>query len=152
MNLKEAIRKIMVKYDNGNTLFVSSDGLISRELYSQKQQGVFPMVGSMGLCSAIGVGLYKSTNKRIVVIDGDGAFLMSAGTQVLLEQLTTSRLVHIVLDNGCYGTTGNQKCIRIPKEISKRLIVMKIDKYGSYKPPRIKNLVKIKKEFMRCCK
>lgn len=150
MKRRDAIKKILEEYDDGNTLFISTDGMISRELYDLKKKGVFPMVGSFGLASAIGFGLALNTKKKVVILDGDGAFLFSKGTQNLIEWYGPPNLTHIVLDNRGYGTTGGQIRVEfIPGEFDNfkylRFIGM-VD--GEEKPPRIENLKQIKEVFM----
>ena len=147
MDRKQALRIILDNYDDGKTLFVSTDGLISREIYAMKQKNVFPMTGSMGLASAIGFGIALNTKKRVVIISGDGSYVMGLGTQALIEDYTLPNLIHIVLDNGCYETTGCQKCVKIPKGF-KKVKIIKI-KIGGEKPPRIQNLKQIAKNFKR---
>ena len=150
MNRKDTIKKILKEYDDGNTLFISTEGMIARELYNQKKDGVFPMVGSMGLAPAIGFGLALSTKKRVVVINGDCAYLMNKGMQNLIEWYGLSNLIHIVLDNKGYGTTGGQQRAEfIPGEFDEFKHLKWIGMVdGDDKPPRIENLKKIKEEFM----
>ena len=67
------------------------------------------MIGSMGLASSIGLGLaVAKPNKNIVVIDGDGSLLMNMGSLVTVFANNPSNLTWIVIDNGAYGSTGNQ--------------------------------------------
>src|SRR6267378_3702856 len=65
--------------------------------------------GSMGLASAIGLGLTLAQAERAaVVFDGDGNLLMNFGILAMVGGLRPRRLVHVVFDNGVYGSTGNQ--------------------------------------------
>ena len=67
------------------------------------------MIGSMGLASSIGFGLaLAKPNEDIVVIDGDGSLLMNMGSLVTIFANNPSNLTWIVIDNGAYGSTGNQ--------------------------------------------
>ena len=68
------------------------------------------MVGSMGCALPIGLGIKKAGyQKPVCVVDGDGALLMRLGNIVLLKQLKTNGIVHIVLDNGVHDSTGGQE-------------------------------------------
>jgi phosphonopyruvate decarboxylase/sulfopyruvate decarboxylase subunit beta len=70
------------------------------------------MIGSMGLASAIGLGLALARpTTPTVVFDGDGNLLMNLGILPLVGALAPRRLVHVVFDNGVYGSTGNQRSI-----------------------------------------
>ena len=91
-------------------LVICNIGFPSRELYEIKdRQQNFYMIGSMGLASSIGLGLALSKpNEDVVVIDGDGSLLMNMGSLVTVFANNPSNLTWIVIDNGAYGSTGNQ--------------------------------------------
>ena len=74
----------------------------------------FLMVGSMGCASALafGVALGKPNN-RIIVIDGDGACLMRLETMALIGHYKPKNLVHIIIDNKVYESTGSQKMLSV---------------------------------------
>lgn len=104
----EAIYEIMEYIDD--ELVVCNIGFPSRELYeiNDRPQN-FYMIGSMGLASSIGFGLaVAKPNEDIVVIDGDGSLLMNMGSLVTVFANNPSNLTWIVIDNGAYGSTGNQ--------------------------------------------
>ena len=96
-------------------LVVSTTGMISRELFTlDDRPGNFYMIGSMGLASAMGLGLglaIQATQKRVFVLEGDGSALMSLGTLPLIASERPSNLVHIILDNEAYESTGGQASI-----------------------------------------
>jgi phosphonopyruvate decarboxylase len=67
------------------------------------------MVGSMGCALSIGIGLaIVRPEKKICVIDGDGALMMRMGSMVLPAQLGLKNLKHILLDNEVHDSTGGQ--------------------------------------------
>ena len=47
-------------------------------------------------------------DKDVVVIDGDGSLLMNMGSLVTVFANNPRNLTWIVIDNGAYGSTGNQ--------------------------------------------
>jgi phosphonopyruvate decarboxylase len=91
-------------------LLVTTTGYLSRQAHHERDRpGTFYMQGSMGHASAIGAGLaIAHPDRRIVILDGDGALLMHLGTGSTIGALGARNLVHIVVDNGCYESTGCQ--------------------------------------------
>lgn len=108
MARREAIEDIMNYIDD--ELIICNIGFPSRELYDIKDRNEnFYMIGSMGLASSIGFGLALARPDRdVVVIDGDGSLLMNMGSLVTVFANNPSNLTWIVIDNGAYGSTGNQ--------------------------------------------
>ncbi|HWQ67903.1 MAG TPA: sulfopyruvate decarboxylase subunit alpha [Methanospirillum sp.] len=89
-------------------LVVSNIGVPSKELYAAGDRALnFYMYGSYTQASSIGLGLDLGSTRRTTVIDGDGSLL---GTAVLpvAGEFGSSRLTIIGLDNGVFGSTGNQ--------------------------------------------
>ncbi|HEU5323412.1 MAG TPA: thiamine pyrophosphate-dependent enzyme [Methylomirabilota bacterium] len=95
----------------GDEPVVHANGYICRESYSlgDRPQN-FYMIGSMGLASAIGLGVALARPERAtVVFDGDANLLMSLGVLPMVGGLAPAGLVHCVFDNEVYGSTGNQR-------------------------------------------
>jgi len=114
---EEAI-DFIVKNTSSNTVFISTTGKTSRELFEIREQlkqnhgRDFYTVGSMGCASAIafGVGLADS-NKIIFILDGDGASLMQMGTLATMGHYKNPRIKHIILDNNAHESTGGQPTV-----------------------------------------
>ena len=104
----DAIKDIMESIDE--ELVICNIGFPSRELYEIEDRSKnFYMIGSMGLASSIGLGLaLAKPYDDVVVIDGDGSLLMNMGSLVTIFANNPSNLTWIVIDNGAYGSTGNQ--------------------------------------------
>lgn len=68
----------------------------------------FYMTGSMGLASSIGIGIAMETGGTTVVVDGDGSLLMNPVGLITAGTLGDLPLVHLVLDDGKYASTGGQ--------------------------------------------
>lgn len=108
MKRKDALKNIMKSIDD--ELIIANIGFPSRELYDIKDRDeTFYMIGSMGLVSSIGLGLALTCDKKVVIIDGDGAFLMNMGSIVTTIKQNPKNLTWIVINNGAYGSTGNQE-------------------------------------------
>ena len=95
------------------SLCVHATGMISREAFASSDRPEnFYMIGSMGLNSAIGVGLALALPGRaIAVLDGDGSLLMNLGILATVGALGLLNFAHFVLDNASYGSTGGQPTI-----------------------------------------
>jgi phosphonopyruvate decarboxylase len=97
----------------GHEPVIHANGYMCRESFSLGDRPEnFYMLGSMGLASAIGLGLaltHRST--PTVVLDGDGNLLMNLGILPLAASLRPPRFVHVVFDNEVYGSTGSQRSI-----------------------------------------
>ena len=89
---------------------IHANGYICRESFAlgDRPQN-FYMIGSMGMASAIGLGLSLARPRQAtVVFDGDGNLLMNFGILAMAGGLRPQNLVHVVFDNEVYGSTGNQ--------------------------------------------
>src|SRR5262245_8906345 len=83
----------------GREAVVHANGYMCRESFSLgDRRENFYMIGSMGLASAIGLGL-ALTDRRAptVVLDGDGNLLMNLGILPLASALHPPGFVHVVL-------------------------------------------------------
>ena len=117
MSREEAIEKIMLSADD-KTAFISTTGMISRELYElrdkhgQNHDRDFLTVGGMGHASqiALGVALQK-TDRQIYCLDGDGASIMQMGGMATIGSRKPSNYVHFVLNNGAHDSVGGQPTV-----------------------------------------
>jgi len=64
--------------------------------------------GSMGVTTAVGLGLALGTDDQITVLDGDGSLLMSLGVLTTVARYDPNNLTVVVWANNVYGTTGDQ--------------------------------------------
>ena len=111
MNYREAITTITELLDD--QLVVCANGLISREAFTIKDRAEnFYMIGSMGMASSIGLGVaLNQPSKKVIILEGDGNLLMNLGSLPMAGSLQPGNLLHIVLDNEVYASTGNQPTI-----------------------------------------
>jgi phosphonopyruvate decarboxylase len=109
MKRMDAIRLIAESL-SGEEYVVATTGKPSRELFAVKDRARnFYMQGSMGHAAAIGLGIAREqAGKKVVVLDGDGALLMHLGILSSIGHYAPENLLHIVLDNESYETTGDQ--------------------------------------------
>ncbi len=107
----------MIRYDVLKTLLpifrdelvICNIGSPSQELYALDDQPTnFYMLGTMGLCSSIGLGLALSQTKPVIAIDGDGSVLTNFGTLATIANNVADNFILLIIDNGSYGSTGDQ--------------------------------------------
>jgi len=112
MKRSEAIKTILDTLSEQDIALFTT-GMISREAFAIKDRDFnFYMIGSMGLLSSFGLGLaLQLPERRIVIVEGDGSFLMCLGTAPLIGAEQPKNLLHIVLDNQAYESTGGQPTI-----------------------------------------
>lgn len=91
---------------------IATTGYRGRELLALGGEGnCFPMVGSMGCALPLGLGVALNTRRRVIVLDGDGALLMRMGALAAVGHEAPDNLVHIVIDNRAYESTGGQPTV-----------------------------------------
>lgn len=102
----------LTDYIGDNDIIVSSNGNISREAYHLLPKPQVYLRGSMGLPVAVGLGLaLAKPDKKIIVITGDGNFLMGLGSATTAAFYKPKNLKILILDNLQYFTTGGQKTV-----------------------------------------
>jgi len=90
-------------------LVICNIGSPSQELFALDDQPTnFYMLGTMGLCSSIGLGLALAQSKSVVAIDGDGSVLTNLGTLATIANNVADNFILLIMDNGSYGSTGDQ--------------------------------------------
>lgn len=88
---------------------IATTGKCGRELFTiaDRDQHLY-QVGSMGCGVAMGLGTALNTSRPVFVLDGDGAALMKLGSLATVGAERPENLIHVVLDNGTYDSTGGQ--------------------------------------------
>jgi phosphonopyruvate decarboxylase len=90
---------------------LATTGKTGRELYAlEDRPGNFYMVGSMGCLPSLGLGIARGWQgmQPLVLLDGDGAALMRLEALVSVGAYRPPGLVHVILDNHSYDSTGGQ--------------------------------------------
>ena len=115
----EAIKAILAML-NEEDIALFTTGMISREAFHFKDRKAnFYMIGSMGLVSSVALGIALNTEKKVVIFDGDGSVLMDMGTMAMIASEKPVNLIHIVLDNESYQSTGGQPTVSNTVQLSK---------------------------------
>lgn len=116
LSREEAI-EIIIDYAQDSDAFVSTTGKTSRELFESRVTrgntcNDFLTVGGMGHASSIAMGIkLAGHNNKVILIDGDGAFLMHMGASASIGASKINNFTHVILDNGCHESVGGQKTI-----------------------------------------
>tara|TARA_B100000749_G_C18339349_1_gene428331 strand:+ start:122 stop:694 length:573 start_codon:yes stop_codon:yes gene_type:complete len=68
-----------------------------------------PILGGMGKASSFGLGIALAREeKKVIVLDTDGALLMNLGTLATISEQSPTNFIHFVFQDGRYVTTGGQ--------------------------------------------
>lgn len=113
MITREQAIKIIFDRHGEEAVYITSTGYISRAVWAQygyMSKSIFFMQGSMGLAPSIGLGMALNTEKEVVVISGDGAFLMHLGITHTIRDSQRHNFYCYILDNGCHESVGSFPC------------------------------------------
>ena len=103
----EALRAIHVRRGNALVVATMTGRRESAEISDQPQYDM--VINSMGKASNFGLGLaLAQPQRRVIVIDGDGSFLMNINTIITTSGKQPLNMIHIVLENGGYTATGGE--------------------------------------------
>jgi sulfopyruvate decarboxylase subunit beta len=104
-----AIGQIMPTIDDAD-IALSQIGFPSKEVYNTKDRYTnFYMLGALGSAVEVGIGLALSVPERhVYIIDGDGSMFFNPNQLLDLASMQPENLTLICLDNGSWGSTGNQ--------------------------------------------
>lgn len=115
MTREEAL-EILLQHIPNDAMIVSTTGKTSREIFEIREKNDEPhfkdflTVGSMGHCSSIALGVALAQPKRkVICIDGDGAFIMHMGSLAAIGKAQPSNFYHILMNNYVHESVGGQK-------------------------------------------
>lgn len=112
MTREQAINILLDKIKDG--VIVATTGKTCRELFELREKRKEPYnkdflnIGAMGCVLSIGLGIALNTKKKVFVLDGDGSALMKMGSLTTVGHYAPKNLIHIILDNKSYDSTGGQ--------------------------------------------
>ncbi|HZO32695.1 MAG TPA: thiamine pyrophosphate-dependent enzyme [Chloroflexota bacterium] len=95
----------------GDALVVSSLGTPSYLVHASGDRPLnFYLWAAMGMASSTGLGLAMAQpDRRVVVVDGDGAAVMNLGGMVTVATRCPTNLLWVILENGAFLETGGQQ-------------------------------------------
>lgn len=102
--------QVLTEEAASSSVILGTTGYTGRELKQVVDRpGTFYTAGSMGCIGSVGLGIATQyPDRKVYVLDGDGALLMKMGTLATIGLYRPANLVHIVFDNGQYESTGGQ--------------------------------------------
>ncbi len=120
---------VLKSFLKSTDVLMGTTGFTGRELYSYLEHpGKFYMTGSMGCLSSVGLGVaLENKDKRVFLLDGDGAVLMKMGGLVTVGSYSPENIIHICFDNNTYESTGDQPTL------SKGINLAEIAKASGYR-------------------
>lgn len=109
----EVLKQLVVDSAVSDTVLIASTGFNGRELYAiEDRPNQLYMVGSMGCAASLGLGLsLVMPDKKVIVIDGDGAVLMRMGNMATVGVYAGDNFFHLLLDNHVHESTGGQATV-----------------------------------------
>ena len=109
----DVLKQLVATSDVSDTVLIASTGFNGRELYAiEDRPNQLYMVGSMGCAASFGLGLsLVRPDKKIIVIDGDGAVLMRMGNLATVGAYGGDNFYHFLLDNHVHESTGGQATV-----------------------------------------
>jgi thiamine pyrophosphate-dependent acetolactate synthase large subunit-like protein len=109
LNRREVVRTLTA--DRQGTVFISSLGSPTYDLAAAGDSARnFYLWGAMGGAMSLGLGLALARRDvAVCVLAGDGEILMGMGSFATIAQQAPSNLAVVILDNGLYGETGEQR-------------------------------------------
>jgi phosphonopyruvate decarboxylase len=106
----QVLSELITQTDSSDCIVLASTGYTGRELFAiEDRPNHLYMVGSMGCVSSLGLGLALARpDKKVIVVDGDGAALMRMGNFATVGAYARDNYYQILLDNGVHESTGGQ--------------------------------------------
>lgn len=103
------ILKVFIEHVEEDAIVIATTGKTGRELFTLADRPEhFYCVGSMGYASSVAHGVALASDRKVYVVDGDGAAIMHLGNLTSIGASARANLTHIVLDNEAYDSTGAQ--------------------------------------------
>ena len=112
LNRSDLTRRLVAKLKSEEAV-VGGIGFSNFDLWAAGQRPQnFYMLGSMGLATAIALGVAVAQPRRkVFALDGDGSVLMQLGSFGTVAAVAPKNLAVVIWDNGAYHITGAQKTL-----------------------------------------
>lgn len=107
MNQREFLTSLLEK--NPNAVIVGSLGTISYDLKDIPHNSKILVKGAMGSAIGVGLGFALNTKKDVIVVIGDGAFLMKMGCISTVLRYAPKNFKVYIMNNGKFKSCGFQE-------------------------------------------
>ena len=109
LNRRKAVARILT--DRGDALLITGLGSSTWDVAAAGDHpNNFYLWGAMGGAAVMGLGLaLAQPNRRVLVITGDGEFVLGLGALATIAVAAPGNLAVCVIDNERYGETGMQE-------------------------------------------
>ena len=94
--------------NNQDAILIGSIGTISYDLKEIPHPNKILIKGAMGAVLGCALGYALNTDKQVIAIIGDGAFLMKMGSLSTIIKYNPKNLKVIIINNGEYKSCGGQ--------------------------------------------
>lgn len=111
---REFVIQRIIDVLGGDETIICTTGKIGREFYEQnikagnKIKKYLLSVGAMGHANHIALGVKITTDRKVIMMDGDGALMMHLGALPTITHYAKQRFIHIMLNNGSHESVGGQ--------------------------------------------
>jgi phosphonopyruvate decarboxylase len=108
--IRSEVLRVVQSTARATDAVIATTGFTGRALYAlEDRPNQLYLVGSMGCAGSLGLGLaVAQPQRRVIVLDGDGAALMRLSALATIGYERPANLVHILLDNEIHESTGGQ--------------------------------------------
>ena len=106
MTQKNFLSRLLKK--NRKAIIVGSLGTISYDLSEIDHPNKVMIRGAMGASLGVGLGIALNTDQQVIVVVGDGSFLMKMGMMSTVLRYNLPNLRVIILNNNSYKSCGGQ--------------------------------------------
>jgi len=95
--------------DNPNAVIIGSLGTICYDLDRIEHPNKILIRGAMGSVIGIGLGYALNTHKQVIVLIGEGSFLMKMGSLATILKYQPQNLRVIIINNSSFASCGGQQ-------------------------------------------
>ncbi|MCH7648967.1 MAG: hypothetical protein IIA83_10205 [Thaumarchaeota archaeon] len=114
--MREDALEIILNMLTDDCIITSTTGKTSREVFEIREKNGeshekdFLIIGSMGHCSSVALGIALTRPKqKVICIDGDGALIMHMGSLATVGKLKPANFRHILFNNMVHESVGGQE-------------------------------------------
>ena len=111
---RESVIQKIIDVLQGDETVICTTGKTGREFYEQnitagnKIKKYLLSAGAMGHANHIALGVKIATDRKVIMLDGDGALIMHLGALPAITHYAKEKFIHVLLNNGSHESVGGQ--------------------------------------------